>query len=285
MTGAGFAAGDSEIGAVRVEIRSVNGRGLSLKMRLSSACNGFEAAIEERVKSRLARGSVLVVVERMEGASSLPDRQTLSRVAGEMRELAVELQLAEPTLMEVIHAASSSSRGESSTSRPLPEKLVVLVDAAITELIEHRHTEGRGTVAAIAEQLEEFSRLTNVCVARAPFLIEEYRARVLQRVQEFVAAHVPSPPPAVDLVREVALFADRVDVAEELQRLRAHGDEVRSLLQKGGEVGRRLEFLLQELLRETNTLGSKSPDTEVAHTVVAMKSCIATIKEQVANLE
>ena len=86
-------------------------------------------------------------------------------------------------------------------------------------------------------------------------------------------------------MREVALFADRVDVAEELQRLRAHTDEIRSLLHKGGEVGRRLEFLLQELLRETNTLGSKSPDTEVAHTVVAMKSCIATIKEQVANLE
>ena len=108
---------------------------------------------------------------------------------------------------------------------------------------------------------------------------------MLQRVQDFVAAHVPAPPPAVDLVREVALFADRVDVAEELQRLRAHTDEIRSLLHKGGEVGRRLEFLLQELLRETNTLGSKSPDTEVAHTVVAMKSCIATIKEQVANLE
>ena len=115
MTGAGFAAGDSEIGNVRVEIRSVNGRGLSLKMRLSSACNGFDAAIEERVKSRLARGSVLVVAERMDSASSLPDRQTLSRVAAEMRALADDLQLAQPTLVEVIQAASSGARGESST--------------------------------------------------------------------------------------------------------------------------------------------------------------------------
>jgi uncharacterized protein (TIGR00255 family) len=285
MTGAGFASGESEIGDVRVEIRSVNGRGLSLKMRLSSACNGFEAAIEERVKARIGRGSVLVVAERMGIATSLPDRETLSRVAAEMRELADDLQLAQPTLVEVIQAASSNTRGDSSTSRPLPEKLGGVVDAAIAQLIEHRHNEGLGTVAAITEQLDEFVRLTDVCATRAPFLIEEYRTRVLQRVQDFVAAHVPTPPPAVDLVREVALFADRVDVAEELQRLRAHTDETRSLLHKGGEVGRRLEFLLQELLRETNTLGSKSPDTEVAHTVVAMKSSIATIKEQVANLE
>ena len=89
----------------------------------------------------------------------------------------------------------------------------------------------------------------------------------------------------MDLVREVAVFADRVDVAEELQRLRSHQQEVRKALQGGGEVGRRLEFLLQELLRETNTLGSKSPDTETAHAVVAMKGCIATMKEQLANLE
>jgi uncharacterized protein (TIGR00255 family) len=104
-------------------------------------------------------------------------------------------------------------------------------------------------------------------------------------VQEFVAANVPTPPPAVDLVREVAVYADRVDVAEEFQRLRTHTDALNKLLTEGGEVGRRLEFLLQELLRETNTLGSKSPDTEVAHAVVAMKSCISVIKEQVANLE
>ena len=110
--------------------------------------------------------------------------------------------------------------------------------------------------------------------------------------------------PAVDLVREVAIHADRVDVAEEFQRLRAHLAEFRAILdggdggsgaagggsggaaaKPGAPVGRRLEFLLQELLRETNTLGSKSPDTELSHTVVGMKSSIDRLKEQVANLE
>jgi uncharacterized protein (TIGR00255 family) len=286
MTGAGFAAGDSEIGPVRIDVRSVNGRGLSVKLRLSSACSGFESAIEERVRGSLGRGSVLVIVERTSSPSSLPDRDTLRTVAAEMRELADELQLQQPSLMEVMQAASGgSSRSEAATSRPLPAQLRALLETAVEQLLAHRHKEGAGTVSAIVEQLDEFVHLTDVAAKRAPHLIEEYKTRLLQRVQEFIASNLPSPPPAVDLVREVAVFSDRVDVAEEFQRLRAHTDEVKSLLHKGGEVGRRLEFLLQELLRETNTLGSKSPDTEVAHTVVAMKSCIATIKEQVANLE
>lgn len=285
MTGAGFAAGDSEIGAVRLEVRSVNGRGLSVKMRLSSACGGFDAAIEERVRARLNRGSVLVVAERTSTAAALPDRDALRLVAKEMTDLANELGLAQPTLADIVQAAAQNARGESSTSRPLPAKLGALLDEALGQLLEHRSSDGAGTVAAIQEQLDEFVRLTDQTAKRAPELIDEYRTRLLSRVQEFVAHHVPEAPPATDLVREVAIFSDRVDVAEELQRLRAHTAEVVSLLGKGGEVGRRLEFLLQELLRETNTLGSKSPDTEVAHAVVAMKSCIATIKEQVANVE
>ena len=286
MTGAGFAAGDSEIGPVRIEVRSVNGRGLSIKLRLTSGCSGLESAVEDRLRARLRRGSVVVVVERTSTRSPLPDRATLRSVAAELRSLADELKLTPPSLMEVVQAASGSgARSEAATSRPLPAQFGALLDAAIDQLLTHRQDEGAQTAAAIQGQMDEFVRLTGVAEERAPALIADYRERLLQRVQEFVAANVPSPPPAVDLVREVAVFADRVDVAEEFQRLRTHIDAIKRLLEQGGEVGRRLEFLLQELLRETNTLGSKSPDTEVAHAVVAMKSCISVIKEQLANLE
>jgi len=286
MTGAGFAAGDSEIGPVRIEVRSVNGRGLSIKLRLTSGCSGLESAVEDRLRARLRRGSVVVVVERTSTRSPLPDRATLRSVAAELRSLADELKLTPPSLMEVVQAASGSgARSEAATSRPLPAQFGALLDAAIDQLLTHRQDEGTQTAAAIQGQMDEFVRLTGVAEERAPALIADYRERLLQRVQEFVAANVPSPPPAVDLVREVAVFADRVDVAEEFQRLRTHIDAIKRLLEQGGEVGRRLEFLLQELLRETNTLGSKSPDTEVAHAVVAMKSCISVIKEQLANLE
>ena len=110
MTGAGFAAGDSEIGPVRVEVRSVNGRGLNLKLRLSSACSGLEAAVEERVRASVARGSVMVVVERTGSPSSLPDQDALRATAREMCALADELGLERPSLAEVANAAASSGR-------------------------------------------------------------------------------------------------------------------------------------------------------------------------------
>ncbi|MEZ6037568.1 MAG: YicC/YloC family endoribonuclease [Planctomycetota bacterium] len=285
MTGVGLAAGDSEIGAVRIEVRSVNGRALNLKLRLPPGCSGLEAAIDEKVRAALRRGSVTVVLERAAPPSGLPDREQLRRAANELRELAAELGLAAPTVADVVGAVNAAGRGESGTSRPLPEQLAALFDRALDALLQSRRDDGVGTARAIAAQLDELEAACEVAASRAPQVVDEYRTRLLQRVQEFVAANVPSPPPAVDLVREVALFADKVDVAEELQRLRAHLTQARALLRAGGEIGRRLEFLAQELLRETNTLGSKSPDTQVAHTVVEMKSCIDRIKEQVANLE
>lgn len=285
MTGAGFAAGDSEVGPVRVEIRSVNGRGLNLKLRTPASCAGYDAAIEERVRAKVQRGSVVVIVERAAAAAALPDEAAVRATAARMTQLADELGLPKPSLSEVLHASSAGGRVEPTTSRSLPPQLAALVDEALAGLLQHRSADGEGTGAAILTQLDEFARLTGEVSQRAPSIVEHYRQRLLQRVQDFVSANVPASPPAVDLVREVAVFADKVDVAEELQRLGAHVAEVRGALVAGGEVGRRLDFLMQELLRETNTLGSKSPDTETAHLVVAMKGCIATIKEQVANLE
>ncbi|MGC6489263.1 MAG: YicC/YloC family endoribonuclease [Planctomycetota bacterium] len=285
MTGAGFAAGDSEIGPVRVEVRSVNGRGLSVKLRLPAACSGFESAVDQRLRAEIARGSVVVVMERTAPSPALPDADRLRATAEQMVRAADELGLDRPSLVEVVHAASAGGRVEAMTSRPLPERLGALVDEALAALVAHRRVDGAGTKRAIEGQLDELEQHTEAAAARAPAIVAGYRERLLARVEEFVAAHVPAPPPAADLVREVAVFADRVDVAEELQRLRTHAAEVRAVLKGGGEVGRRLDFLMQELLRETNTLGSKSPDAQTAHTVVAMKGCIATIKEQVANLE
>jgi len=285
MTGVGFAAGACEVGEVRIEVRAVNGRALTLRSRLSSACVGFEAAVEELVRQRLQRGSVTVVAEVKTSAAQLPDRMVLRALADELRLLARDLDLAPPSLTEIIQLAGAGSRGEATTARPLPPRFQALLAQALDDLQEHRRTEGRATTAAIEQQLAEFSAHVSAATARAPQLAEIYRERLLLRVQEFLASHVGVAPEAVDVVREVAIYADRIDVAEELQRLTAHLVEVRSVLARGGEVGRRLEFLLQELLRETNTLGSKSPDTTMAHAAVSMKSCIDRMKEQVANLE
>jgi uncharacterized protein (TIGR00255 family) len=285
MTGVGLAAGAAEPGELRIEVRSVNGRSLSVKLRASSALAAYEAAIEEAVRQALHRGTVSVVVERTAATTPLPDRQALRAVAAELRELAAELQLPPPTLAEVVSAAQAAQRADVSTSRPLPERFQRLLAAAIDDLVQHRRKEGASTAAFVLEQLDALARHAEAAAERAPRVVAEYGKRLLERVQEFVAAHTSTPVTAGELVREVAAFADRVDVGEELQRLAAHIGEVRAVFARGGEVGRRLEFLLQELLRETNTLGSKSPDAELAHTVVAMKTCIDRMKEQVANLE
>ncbi len=285
MTGVGFAAGATEVGEVRIEVRAVNGRALSLRSRVSSACAPFEAAIEEQVRARLQRGTVTVIVELKAGGALLPDASLLRKVAAELQALAKELGLAPPSLVEVVQLANSGSRGDAVTARALPPQFLALVHAALDDLQAHREKDGCSTVAAIEQQLAEFAGHVQAASQRAPQLSEAYRERLLQRVQEFLASHATGPVPAIDLVREVAIYTDRVDVAEELQRLTAHLVEIRAVLARGGEVGRRLEFLLQELLRETNTLGSKSPDTTMAHTAVAMKSCIDRMKEQVANLE
>jgi uncharacterized protein (TIGR00255 family) len=285
MTGAGFAAGPSELGELRIEVRTVNSRGLTVKLRVPSTCSGFEAEIEDLVRERIRRGSISVVIERQAAIAALPDRAVLRAVAADLRALAEELRLPAPTLADVVLAANAALRGEALTSRPLPDKLRALMSAALDDLQRHRLADGNGTIEAVRAQLVEFESLCQTAASRAPQLASLYRERLLQRVLEFVQSHVPSPPTAHELVREVAIFADRVDVAEEVQRLRAHLREIYAVLDRGGEIGRRLEFLLQELLRETNTLGAKSPDTIMAHAAVAMKSCIDRLKEQVANLE
>lgn len=285
MTGIGLASGPTEIGELRIEVRTVNGRSLVQKLRLSSACAGFEAAIEQAVRERLRRGTVTVIVERRAAGALGADRETIGRVARELREVAEAAGLPPPTFADVMSWTVSAAQKEPVTSRELPTQVGGLLGEALDDLARHRETDGEATVSAIEQQLAEFERHLESAAARAPQLAEDYRDRLLQRVTEFVQQHVPNQVPAADVVREVAIHADRVDVAEELQRLRAHLEEFRAMLQRGGEVGRRLEFLLQELLRETNTLGSKSPDTSISHTVVAMKSGIDRLKEQVANLE
>lgn len=285
MTGGGFAAGPSELGELRVEVRTVNGRGFAAKLRVPVACSGYEVAIEETVRAAVRRGSVLVIVERAQAAPVLPDREALRAVAESLQRQATELHLPPPVLADVLHVVTAGGRGDAMTSRPLPPQLRALLEQALADLAAHRRADGRGTVNALLAELDSLSQHAADVAARAPQLAVEFRTRLLQRVREFVAEHLAQAPPAFDVVREVAAFADRVDVAEELQRLTAHVAEVRAVLARGGEVGKRLEFLLQELLRETNTLGAKSPDTSIAHAVVAMKTCVDRMKEQAANLE
>ncbi|MFM1870967.1 MAG: hypothetical protein RL398_389, partial [Planctomycetota bacterium] len=191
MTGVGFAAGSTEVGELRIEVRSVNGRALSTKLRLPPACAGFEAALDELLRQRLQRGTVTLVVERAQTAAALPDADLVRRVAAEMSALAKELHLNPPSLAEVLAVVGSQrGGGDAVTSRPLTPKLATLVASAIDELLSCREHEGRAIVAACLETLTQYEQQFATARERAPALAERYRERLLQRVQEFLAAHV-----------------------------------------------------------------------------------------------
>ncbi len=283
MTGTGVAAGATECGALRIEVRSVNGRSLQIKQRLCAEVLGLEPAFDEAIRKVVTRGSLTLAIDRVGGGALAIDRGAMQSLVADLRALASELGLdGELSLRDVLSFAGGARTP--TMGRELLPGLAALLQSALADLQDHRATDGAATVAAMAMELDAIERLRAAAMLRAPTIVSEYRERLRQRVGEFLAAQGLELA-AADVVREVALFAERVDVGEELQRLGAHTVEVRALLQRGGAIGRKLDFLLQELLREANTLGAKSPDVAMAHAVVAMKTAIDRLKEQAANLE
>lgn len=291
MTGVGVARGMTELGELTVEARSVNGRNLQVKVRLPNACQGFDADIEQRVRRKLRRGQVRFVAEvtaPAETAEPIIDEERAAEAARTLTELAQRLHLpGGPTLEDVLAVPGvliTTQTHQGQTSREPSAEVAALFDQAIAKLLEQRAAEGRATLAAVTEQLDALAAEREAAAARAPAMVDDYRDKLLQRVNQFLADQARQMDDQ-DVLRELSLFADRVDVSEELQRIEAHVEQARSLLAGGGEVGRKLEFLLQETLREINTLGSKSPDVEMSRTVVNMKSIVDKIREQAANLE
>ena len=289
MTGAGTAAGDCELGHLTVECRSVNGRALSVKSRLAAEHQGLEAAIEERVRQRVTRGSVrvaLAVCDAPQPQESELDSEFGEQVAQRLEEFAG--RVGKPVSLADILAFPGVVRGASRSgprlSRGLPDGVSGLLDEALAALVADRVREGATTREVMLQELESLHEALAEVQALAPQVVEAYRDRVLQRVNEFLDGRAKALEPS-DVIREVSLFADRVDISEEIQRLQVHGAKAREALLGGGPVGRTFEFLAQELLREVNTLGSKSPDVEIAHLVVRMKSSVDKLKEQAANLE
>lgn len=290
MTGSGTATGECELGRVTVELRSVNGRNLSIRFRTSPECAGVEGAVEQLVRERFLRGTVSVAIDVVESA-----RASAARVDGEafdaaldsLRALAQRGGIEPPTVRDVLALPGVVITPSSERSRASWEpsaSFTALITEALDRLVGRRIAEAEKTVASMFESIDALSHELAAVQERAPRIVTDHRAAILARVNEFLNQHAAQLEPE-HVIREVALFADRVDVSEEVQRLGAHLECLRDELNGSGPVGRDVEFLLQEMLREVNTLGSKSPDVAISHRVVAMKSAIDKLKEQAANLE
>lgn len=294
MTGSAWGRdpGTDATPAVAVEVRTANGKGLVVKLRVPAELSSVERAIEERVRAHLHRGTVTVsvAVERSPAAvAHAVDAARFAAAAAQLHDLAQRAGLGAPTVADVLAVPGvvlGSGGGVADVEPPdaPPAELMHLLDDVLARVCASREAEAQATVAAMREHLDQLGGGIAAVEQRAPQVLDQYRERLIERVNEFLDGRgLKLEPDAV--VRELGVFADRVDVSEELQRVRAHLERAHAMLDAGGQVGRPLEFLVQELLRETNTIGSKSPDVEIAHAVVAMKSAVDRLKEQAANLE
>jgi uncharacterized protein (TIGR00255 family) len=288
MTGFGRAQVEEGGLAVRAEMRSVNHRHLQVKARLPGELAYLEPAVEALVRKGLERGAVTlsVAVTRgpAAGAAAL-DVELARRYQRSLARLARELGIdARVDLALLVGLPGVLGAADDEQERGREEKLVLrAVRRALDALVEMRAHEGASLAKDLRANARAVGRIAARIRRRMPAVVREHHASLVRRLNELLDGRSSVQP--ADLPRELALLAERVDVGEELARLASHLDQVERLLAAGGGVGRKLDFLAQELFREANTIGAKCNDAAVSHAVVDLKTHIERLREQVQNLE
>jgi uncharacterized protein (TIGR00255 family) len=275
--------------SVTVELRSVNGRFLDLNFRMPDELRSLEPALRDLLGGSLRRGKVEMRVQtRAEGDSAWPQPQPdqLNRLA--RLESTVQGWLPHAQALSV-HEVLQWCKGGATTER-LDDVTLDAARRALAGLTDARAREGARLVKVLMERVKRLRELATEAEPLVPAVVQRQQQKFLERWQEALEATgaantIPREALQERAINEAAAYAIRIDVAEELARLRAHLDEIERLLGKGGEVGKRLDFLIQELLREANTLGSKASTLELTNISVEMKVAIEQLREQVQNLE
>jgi uncharacterized protein (TIGR00255 family) len=287
MTGFGAGRGAAAGEELDVEIRSVNHKFCEVKVRVPRELGALEIEAAKLVKDRLARGGIDVAVRRPGGTGALAPRVDVALAESYARAFAeIQARLGLPgsvTLAEVLAADGVVRLEERSVDLDAArEALRRALGAALDALVEMRAREGQALARDLAGRLDGISSVVDQVQVLAPQVLEHQRARLAERVQELTRG---VPLDAGRLEQEVALLADRTDVTEEITRLRSHVAQVRGLLGQPEPAGRKLDFLVQEMHREVNTIGSKSQSAELAAAVVTLKAEIERMREQVQNVE
>ncbi len=284
MTAYGRHQSATDAGEFLWEIRSVNHRYLELSLRLPEVIRFIEPVIRNRLTERLNRGKVDATLRYRAAAAEQSKVVVNSALAGEVISSAISLVpdsvAATPIDPMAVLAWPGVVSDQVAEENALQQHAVSALDAALDDYLEARGREGQ----RLAALLEERCRSIADIVAR----LRELRPQVVQRQQQKLRARIEELSAEVDqqrLEQELVFHAQKLDVDEELDRLSAHIDEMRSIFSREEPVGRRLDFLMQELNREANTLGSKSHDSETTNHTVELKVLIEQMREQVQNLE
>ncbi|WCM90926.1 YicC/YloC family endoribonuclease [Acidovorax sp. NCPPB 3576] len=285
---AGGGETDGRTRRLGLEIRSVNSRFLDLSFRLPDELRAQEPVLRGLLTARLKRGKVEVRASiEHEDTTALPDPapRLLQRLNSAQDAVRAWLPDAAPlSVADALRLCANASSTQDDWSDAVP----TLAEKALKDLISAREREGKRLSAMLQDRLEQLRALAHQATPLVPKLVEQQRQRFMERWKEAMALadNATLPEAAQDrALTEATAFAIRIDVAEEITRLDSHLDEIERLLKKGGEVGKRLDFLIQELHREANTLGSKSAAMELTRISVDMKVLVEQMREQVQNIE
>lgn len=288
MTGFGAGRAREADEEITVELRAVNHKFCEVKARLPRELLALEAGLTKKVKQRLARGAVELSVKRTVG----PAGEQLPRVNAELartykevlqaaaRDLGLDDTVRLRDVLDRPGVLELAERGVSLEAAQLAAERAL--DQALDALLAMREVEGRALFQDLSSRLDTVEALAQEVAALSPRAVEEYREKLTARIAELVQAESVDPQ---RLAQEVALFADRTDVAEESTRLASHLEQFRALLAAKEPSGRKMDFLVQEMHREVNTTGSKSQHKEISSRIVALKAELERIREQVQNVE
>lgn len=289
MTGFGRGAANGEDFTVAVEIKTVNNRYLDIHLRLSQELSAIETIIRRRVGARLSRGRVDLNInfERTGATTYELNKPLISGYVKAIREIQKEFDLpGEVDVNSIARLPGAMSPTRDGLNNTNLEGLERALDEALDNLERMRESEGTALAAEMRVRLAKIEAEVPVIEAAANSLIDAYRLRLQKRIGELIArgGHPIELDPG-RLAQEVAYLADRSDITEELARLRSHLDQYRSAIDADGEVGKRLDFLLQELNREANTVLAKSTEVSIKDAALAIKAEVEKLREQVQNVE
>jgi uncharacterized protein (TIGR00255 family) len=290
MTGFGEARSQENGITVAIEVRTINSRYFKISFRSNEGYNSFEPQIEGLVREQIKRGTVQVNL-RVDRPVS-PDAYRLNTAVliaywRQLNEMPAEWNLPRTTTLEhllVLPGVVNEQPWAASATQEDWPLIARTIDAAMQNLSHMREEEGRAMAADLHSNCRAIAGELDQIANRAPLLVEAYRTRLEERLKKLLAEQSVTLDPA-DLIREVSIFAERSDISEEIVRLRSHLEQFDTIMGLAESSGRKLEFLIQELFREVNTIGSKSTDVEIARHVIEIKTAIERLREMIQNVE
>ena len=293
MTGYATASAELDSGSLTLELRAVNHRYLDIQLRMADELRGFEGMLREAITAQLQRGKVecrINYAARSAQTAASLNRDLLQQLAAWNKEVQAALPDACSLSVADVLRWNGVLESPGASADELRATLLDLLQTVLQEFSAARAREGEKTREFLLQRVEKIEALRNGVMPHVPAAIAAYEQKLTARLREAVK-NAPAQDAGTQGIsderirQEITLFAGKIDVDEELSRLASHLTEMRRILAHGGAVGKRLDFLMQELNREANTLGSKSVDAEVSRSAMEMKILIEQMREQIQNLE